>query len=463
MSTLSLFLEKNRTNHLKIYCVGDTMIDEYYQVKVNRISPEVPMPVMLSESHEPIIHAGGAGNVATQFKYFNVRAKLFALTNSKLQHILHEDGIETIRSLNADRQIPIKRRYLDGDTQVTRLDIEKKNYGLNDNDIKAARLNVFQSLFHQKDNADVIVLSDYNKGLFDNFTLFEGVTTIVDPKAGNLERWVGCTIFKPNDKEAQELSGLTCWKEQARYFKDKLKCEAVVITHGGKGVNGIWGDDLFEYTPNSHIHVRSAVGAGDCFVAFLAMAVGHGFRGLEAVEIAFAGGAKYVQGIKNRPITPAELSDIKVIKSEDLKRRDFSLVLTNGCFDILHEQHIDLLKFAKTQADKLVVAVNSDDSIKRLKGENRPVVPLKHRLATLAALECVDFIIIFDGETPLNLIQAVKPDCLVKGGDYKAEDVVGYKEVGGNVVIFPYTEGVSTTDIIENYVKKLGPSFDDPN
>jgi len=459
---MNKFLEKNRNNKLRIDCVGDAMVDQYYKVSVNRISPEFPMPIMRAYSDKPQCRPGGVANVAHQFRHFEVDVQLFCFTDRLLNNVLKDHDLEVAAEAALNVQgwgcasIPVKRRFLDGDIQVTRLDFEQENYGLKNNLGEFCRIATDIQL--GSDLPDVVILSDYNKGYFTlssdctNFLIIEhlnshGVPTIVDPKAGPVSKWKGCTVFKPNAKEAEDLTGETDWRKQAEILQNELACKAVVITHSGSGVVGIWDGKFFEYSSDKKVDVKSSVGAGDCFVAFLAMAIGHGFEGREAVEIAYEAGAIYVQRNLNRPITPAELTRTKIVNPQDLANRDYTLAFTNGCFNILHDQHIELLKFSKRKGEKLVVALNSDESVKRLKGD-RPVKALHQRMKIMAAFEFVDFVTAFDEDTPLNIIKQCKPNCIIKGGDYRKEDVVGYGEVQ-DVHIFPYKEGVSSTLLIE--------------
>jgi D-beta-D-heptose 7-phosphate kinase/D-beta-D-heptose 1-phosphate adenosyltransferase len=299
-----------------------------------------------------------------------------------------------------------------------------------------------------------VILSDYNKGFFSsekNFIdLYKDTITIVDPKSKNIKKWQNCTIFKPNKKEAFELSGLDDWKSQCEYFIEELNCEAVVITDSGNGIVGSYNGEFFEYRPPFNIKAESVIGAGDCFAAFLALALAHGFNPIDSAKIAYHAGLVYVQQKENKPIVLADLIFDKIVKPQDLITRDFSLSFTNGCFDILHTGHLETLKFAKNKADKLIVAVNTDHSIKLLKGENRPIVPLVHRMNVLANLSMVDYVIPFDDETPIGIMEIIKPECLIKGADYQDKDVIG-KEIVNEVYFAPLIENYSSTSIINRF------------
>jgi D-beta-D-heptose 7-phosphate kinase/D-beta-D-heptose 1-phosphate adenosyltransferase len=353
--------------------------------------------------------------------------------------------------------LPIKRRYLDNGIQVApRHDFERPLCGLTPDQIDLFSKDFFSTTSQHK--PDVVILSDYDKGFFNSsqhkiIDYYKDVITIVDPKKGPVDKWKGCTIFKPNSKEAAEISGKNTWQEQAKFFKQELGCEAVVITFGGEKVVGISGNDFFEFVPNKKVLVESVIGAGDCFAAFFAAAIGHGFNPVEAAEIAWEAGSVYVQQRMNRPVVPAELSPDKIVSPKDLRERDFKLVFTNGCFDILHKGHIETLKFAKSKGDKLVVALNTDESIKSFKDKSRPVVPLEHRMAVISSIEHVDFVVSFDEDTPIKAIESIMPDVLVKGDGYQIKDVVGFDLVP-EVFIAPSVEQASTTKFIDEWAKR---------
>lgn len=455
-SLIMEFLQRNRKKTLNIHCVGDAMVDEYYTVKVNRISPEFPMPIMSSESDRPIRRPGGVANVAYQLKHFNARPTLICLPDKKAEKVFAEHGLyQWCQTSDISAKLPIKKRFLDNGIQVVRYDIEVPLCGLSEDSI-----NFYHSLYEETVglNAvrpDVVIFSDYNKGFFWDCgwrpaNIYPYSKIIVDPKKGPISKWKGCTVFKPNAKEAEELSGKRNWKEQAKLFQNELECEAVVITCGGEKVAGIWKNEFFYHTADKKVEVESVVGAGDCFCAVLALAIGHGFNPIDASKIAFEAGSIYVQHKMNGPVCPAELSPDGIVEPEDLANRNFKLVFTNGCFDILHEGHMQTLKFAKSKGDKLVVALNSDASIKRIKDINRPIVPLQQRMAVLANIRHVDFVVYFEEDNPLEVIKKIKPDVLVKGGDYKIEEIIG-ADIVPEVYRAPIVEGLSTSTILAGY------------
>lgn len=448
---ITRFLEKNRQQKLRIYCVGDAMVDEYYNGVVNRISPEFPMSIMTSPTDEPVRRPGGVANVAYQLKYFNVDTTLIGISDDLASdtYIMNELRGEMINARHEGGHVPIKRRFLANGIQVFRHDVEEPYYGVGQVGVNKLLDQLF-GITKELPTPDAVIFSDYDKGFFVDPSLwmrwFGKTITIVDPKKGPVDKWRGCSVFKPNAKEAQEMSGLTYWKDQCLYFHEKLPGTAIVITKGGEGVVGFDGT-FFEYTPKKKIQVESVIGAGDCFVSILSLAIAHGMMVSEAVEVAYRAGEVYVQNRLNRPIVPAELSTSKIVKPEDLVNRDFKLVFTNGCYDILHTGHYATLDFAKSKGDKLVVAINSDESVRRLKGQSRPVNCLEKRLQMVSRLDMVDFVVAFEEDTPLETIQRCCPDVLVKGGDYSGKAIVG-QDIVPEVLYAPLVEGESTTAVL---------------
>ena len=459
MSIISQYLVENRTRKPRIAILGDLMIDEYYKVDVKRISPEAPIPVMRSDNEEPIeIVPGGAANVAYQLKNWNVECTLFGILSQKDLNTLHYLNIVPVVSPN---RIPIKKRFQDGQNLI-RWDIETVSFEINEDDRKKL-LEVFEEEI-KKNSFEIAVLSDYGKGAFGDFKFTQdiitichthGIKIIVDPKDEPIEKWIGCNIFKPNSIEAELFTDVKDPKLQCQRIAEKLSGTNVVITYGGRGVTGMLVDgNIFSHKPNLSTQAISVIGAGDSFVSHLALAVSHNFSLPEAVEIAYKAGVVYVQKEYNKPVYPYELIESKFIHPCDLQKRDFKLVSTNGCYDLgLHLGHISTFQFAKSKGDKLVVLVNSDESVRKLKGEGRPIIPLEQRLNVIAALECVDFIIPFNDDSPFNTIKCMGgTDVLVKGGDYQGGKI-NSSELAKEVYFAPFIEGASTTQTIEKIVK----------
>jgi D-beta-D-heptose 7-phosphate kinase/D-beta-D-heptose 1-phosphate adenosyltransferase len=456
MSTISKFLEQNHIKRPRIAVLGDAMIDEYYEVSVERISPEAPVPVMRSDDDKPkVVVPGGAANVACQFVNWNVECQFYGLVSHDDYQNLHCDLASGPLEQSRTERIPRKRRF-ENKQNLVRWDIEppKQQYSPADYD------RIFNALELDLQNGlDVVVLSDYNKGFFEEFKIAQkiitlchtyGVRTIVDPKNEPIEKWTGCSIFKPNSCEAKRYTNVDSPEHQAQILAEKLPGSDIVITRGGDGVNGMARQGVsFKYVPNFSVDAKFYSGAGDCFAAFFALAIAHGKSLAQASDIAFRAGAEYVQNPYNQPIYPYNLCETKFIDPRDLRNRDFKLAFTNGCWDLtLHAGHLSTLNFAKNKADKLCVGINSDSSVEKLKGGNRPIIGLKDRMSLLAALECVDYVIVFDEDSPQELIKKIQPDCLIKGGDYKMEEI-NSKKLVKNTYLAPLVEGTSTSEIIK--------------
>lgn len=459
MSVLEEFLKLDLAGpELTIGVIGDAMVDEYINVRVKKISPEFPIPVMQTDDEELESFPGGAANVAYQFKHFNINAPLLAFTDSAANLCFAKHNIDTNFCVNIPTKIPRKRRFYSGDFPTYRWDIEKEGYGLENLDKKC--LELYGKSHEHAQTFNALIFSDYGKGVFNKYNdllIPEIPISVVDPKSGDLDRWRGCTVFKPNYQEALNLSGQNTLYDAGNYLLDKLKCEAVIITQGGTGItifdhySPAFGGGIYEVRPTTKLPpAESVIGAGDCFTAFLTMALARGMGIKKSAEVAWEAGTLYVRNRYNKPIPKLCLIDKIIPESPEEyigpKGRDYKLVFTNGVFDILHQGHLQTLKFAKSQGDKLVVAVNSDESTARLK-PGRPIISLEQRMALLAGLECVDFVVSFDQDTPLELIKKIQPDTLVKGAEYQVEKIAGSGFVK-EVVTAPMVEGLSTTKII---------------
>jgi D-beta-D-heptose 7-phosphate kinase/D-beta-D-heptose 1-phosphate adenosyltransferase len=450
MSIIEKFLEKNRQSQAKIAVLGDVMVDEYYDVEVKRISPEAPIPVMRSDDAEPKeLLPGGAANVAYQFHNWNVECQLYAMARYQDITVFQDNGIENIYC-SGPKAAPRKKRF-QSNHGLIRGEVEGKDVIYEDIDFKY----IFEQLEKNlKEGLDVVILSDYGKGFFQHFRRTQdiitlchtyGVKTIVDPKNEPVEKWVGCDVFKPNSIEAERFTDVAEPRFQCQKLAEKLDSTGIVVTYGGDGVYGIENAEPFRYRPNLDVEVASVVGAGDCFASHFALAIAHGFSLPEATEIAYKAGAVYVQRNHNKPVHAYELAESKFIHPQDLKNRDFKLVVTNGCFDLMHPGHLSSLEFAKKHGDKLAVLINSDKSVRALKGKSRPICPLEQRKQLIAGLECVDFVLDFDETSPYNLIDEIKPEVLVKGGLKTTRSAKLVKEF----YTAPIIEGISTSEIIK--------------
>jgi len=451
-SLIKKFLHLNRTKKVRIHCVGDAMIDEYYDISVSRISPEYPIPIIHSNTDVCVKRPGAVANTAYQLKHFNTEVHLICFSDFEATKVFRDHHLLYSPCTTTSPQIPRKKRFLDGTILVKRWDVESANYNFNSEKLIEA-LNDSLTMTKNLEMPDVAILSDYNKGFFNPkqrrawIERYKDCITIVDPKKGPLKDWKGCTVFKPNKQEAFELSGgLTDPQEQCDFFVKQLGCK-VIITNGGSGLFGQSDKGFFKYNPEYCCFAESVVGAGDCFAAILGLTLAHGFELEECAKIAYEAGVLYVQNKMNRPICPAELSKDRLVEPEDLGHRDFKLVFANGVYDIVHSGHTSLLKFAKQKGDKLVVALNTDSSVKRLKGLNRPVMPLAERMAVMAAMRDVDFVVSFDEDTPFEAIKKCRPDVLVKGSDYTIKNTVG-ADIVKDVQFCPLVPNISTTKLL---------------
>lgn len=471
MEALKQFLIDDKLRKIKIAVVGDCLLDEYYYVDANRVSPEFPIPIMKSEDHYPCqVFPGGAANVCFQFSDFNVDLKYYGIINPYAYDVLKNRNILTDYCEKYDCKVPIKRRLYQGQFPLCRWDIEDNHYGINQTELIELR-NSLLKRYVDNDPPDVLIISDYNKGLLDGenaqkWVMAHDTIIIVDPKKGPLSKWKGCTVFKPNLNEIQELTGLSDYKSQIDYLLEQLKCDAIVNTRGGDGIWGVVNGDHFKYSRKvSNGILGGYSGAGDCFCAFLSMALGRCIDIKKAVELAFEAGAIYVQKKHNMPVTKNEFikrfdpisSKIKTreelaVTCEDLRKECKNIGFTSGAFDIFHAGHADYLQKAKSKCDVLVIGLNSDKSVKEYKGDSRPIISENERLKVVAALECVDYVFLFDERRNKDNIEILKPKYYIKAGDYKESELtssVYLKPWGGETIIIPSVTDLSTTKIIE--------------
>ena len=463
-------ISSDKNLKLNIVVIGDIAIDSYHYGKISRICPEFPVAVLNSPDMKGNNFPGMAANVCYQMKHFNANVFLLGLMDKNTACALNNYEFNTNYCVSLiDGKNPLKNRLYDGNHPLLRWDIEQPNYGESNENLSFLResllLNFYKIVDENKIN--IVVLSDYNKGLFSfdfsqkviDFCNNQKITTIVDPKKPPLAKWKSCTYLKPNSFEVKDLTFDGPLEEQMKKISTELDCKGVIVTQEGKGFTCMLDDNLLEYKADNVLpleKVNSTIGSGDAFLSMLAVCLGHDIDFLESCKLAFAVGTKYVQEKHNKPVSINDLKSYfnfsKIIDDIDfLKSRDYTLVFTNGCFDFgLTMAHIECLTFAKKQGEKLIVAINMDESVNRLKGKGRPIMPFLERASIVSALECVDFVVGFNEDTPARLIEELLPSIIVKGGDYKKQDVVGNKLA--EVKIFDFVKVDSTTEKIAKFL-----------
>lgn len=463
----------------RVLVVGDIMLDRYIWGEVERISPEAPVPVVrLARRNE---RPGGAANVAMNIAGLEAPVTLFGFCGQDtdgmlLEKSLQESGVQAEIIAVAGHPTTTKMRILSGKQQMLRLDTEQTGgYPA------TAYWDLIVKVKAALADADAVVISDYAKGALSEEVCQEviqaarrrGVPVLVDPKQRDLRRYRGATTICPNLSELALATGgqsrqLDELLEAGQDLVAQLGIDYLTATLSEKGIAVLTKDSRF-VAPAVARQVFDVSGAGDTVIATLALGAAGGLNVDVAVHLANVAAGIVVGKLGTVPVRRDELltelmpeiglqAREKVLTLDHLKTRAAAwrsqgdrVVFTNGCFDLLHIGHITLLEQARHEGDRLVVAINSDASVRGLKGPSRPIVAERERARILAALAAVDAVVVFDDPTPLLLIEALRPDVIVKGGDYTEESVVGAKEArswGGRVKIVPTVEGFSTTKLI---------------
>lgn len=467
--------------HIRILVVGDLIFDQTITGSVGRISPEAPIPVVKVESR--CNGLGGAGNVAHNLSRLGCRVTMAGVIGTDqdahlLRGMLEEKRIGSDLLVEVERISTKKVRVVSSRQQMLRMDFEKTDPLAPCEEI--AVLGKIEGEIEK--GVDAVVISDYGKGVCTAglcrsliaLCRDREIPVIVDPKGADWGRYSGCTLITPNLKELGEAAQRAVPNEDdeiekaARELRERFGLENILVTRSDRGMSLVSGREVF-HEPAQAREVFDVSGAGDTVVAVLAAFISGGLPLEDAARTAnraagfvvgkagtyAIGKFELLQELKQGPASP---SFSKVVPLEDAvrtvaawKAEDKRVVFTNGCFDILHAGHVYCLERARSLGDRLVVGLNSDSSVRLLKGPSRPINAENFRAMLLAALSPVDLVVLFEEETPLTLIRALKPDILVKGGDYGPEDVVGAVETvswGGKVVIVPRFEGLSTTGIL---------------
>lgn len=460
---------------VRVLVVGDLMLDRYWHGSTSRISPEAPVPIVHVKQNEQ--RAGGAGNVALNLAALGAKATVLGFSGKDeaaeaLQTLLQAAGVLCLLEQVDTCATITKLRVMSRHQQLIRLDFEDGFHGL-DSD------NLLHRYHAELEQAQAVVLSDYGKGTLTEVRQFIALArrlkkpVLVDPKGTDFSLYKQATVLTPNLSEFEAVVG-KCFDQQALVEKGlnllaELELEALLVTRGEHGMSLLSRNAAPLHLPTHAREVFDVTGAGDTVISVLAASIAAKKSLEEATALANVGAGIVVGKLGTATVSPQEFNyalsgqraqqrgvcslagALQAIKQA--KAAGEKIVATNGCFDILHPGHIRYMQQAKALGDRLVLLVNSDASVKRLKGPTRPVNDLNYRMEMLAALECVDWVVAFDEDTPATLIAQILPDILVKGGDYQdVTAIVGYTSVlqnGGEVRILPFVEGHSTTSIIE--------------
>jgi D-beta-D-heptose 7-phosphate kinase / D-beta-D-heptose 1-phosphate adenosyltransferase len=459
----------------KVLVVGDVMLDQYWRGDVSRISPEAPVPVVHVHSVEQRV--GGAGNVALNINALGGSARLLGLVGNDVAAEFIEKSLEKEHIANcllrvSDVPTISKLRVIGHNQQLIRLDFEKHF-------TKWQEEPFFTAYLTQLADSNLVILSDYGKGtLRHSVRMIElarkmGKPVLVDPKGRDFSIYRGATVIKPNMAEFEAVVG-PCNNDEneivtkALPLLEQYDFQAILITRGAGGMSLICNDKQVYHLPTQAREVYDVTGAGDTVIAALGSAMASGEELFAAMVIANIAAGEAVKKLGTAAVSISELrraiqrqqNSYAAILDEwqllqqvkDARFHGEKIVMTNGCFDILHSGHVTYLEKAKALGQRLIVAVNDDASVFRLKGKGRPINKVQGRMLVLAALGAVDWVVPFSEDTPERLIKLISPDILVKGGDYKVSEIAGSDHIlssGGEVIIIPLEDGFSTTGILE--------------
>ena len=461
----------------RLLVAGDVMLDRYWYGPTSRISAEAPVPIVRIQRDET--RPGGAANVALNIAGLGGNARLLGVTGrdsaaDTLRRALSARGVLVDFETSQNEPTITKLRVLSRNQQLIRLDFEES----------LARVGAFDRAGYCRrymaalEATQVVILSDYGKGtLVDATDLIAAARTagrpiLVDPKGNDWRPYTGATLLTPNLAEFETVVGVCLSEEEiatkAHRLCNDLSLEALLVTRSEQGMMLLVSGQEPVFLPAQAREVYDVTGAGDTVIATIGACLATGQDFAQAAHFANLAAGIVVGKLGTATVDPAELAravrrqhedDAGVLDEDELIARTAEaraqgqiIVMTNGCFDLLHVGHVRYLEAARRLGDVLIVAVNNDQSVKRLKGDERPLNPLSDRMQLLAALKYVDWVVPFSEDTPQRLIARVLPDFLVKGGDYDPEQVVGYKEVtstGGQVVILDFYPGYSTTGILD--------------
>jgi D-beta-D-heptose 7-phosphate kinase/D-beta-D-heptose 1-phosphate adenosyltransferase len=479
---IEILTEKIRNGLVKpIVCVGDIMLDRFYYGHVSRISPEAPVPVLLIQDEKLML--GGAGNVVANISKLDVATKFLSVLGDDNDGAMLRDMLNELAGCNPvilsehNRLTTVKTRCVGSNQQIVRLDKESTS----EISIESQRYLILSILDSLKIGG-VLILSDYGKGVLSNTVITEAVKAanasdmkvVVDPKGNNYEKYRDVFLITPNRKELAEATGFTVNSDEtityaARVLIERYGIKNVLVTRSEEGMTLVPNEGDVCHIRTTARDVYDVTGAGDTVLATLSVALCCGVSLYEASLLANQAASVVVGKAGTAAININELHD-SILKNEAIsaekklfsstqirrlvsewKLSGFCVGFTNGCYDLLHPGHVTLLEKCRAKCDKLVVAINTDKSVKRLKGDSRPVQSEISRAIIIASLQSVDAVVLFSEDTPLALIQDLCPDKLFKGGDYSLQSIVGAEIVnntGGEVVIIDLVPDQSTTRLI---------------
>jgi D-beta-D-heptose 7-phosphate kinase/D-beta-D-heptose 1-phosphate adenosyltransferase len=472
-------IDLSQLEHARLLVVGDVMLDRYWHGGTSRISPEAPVPVVKVEDADD--RPGGAANVALNIASLGGRASLAGVVGDDdnaghLERALESANVNAHLHRSADVPTITKLRVMSRNQQLIRLDFESPLWNVDTTPL-------IEKVQSALGDADVVILSDYGKGSLNRVEALiaaaraAGKRVLVDPKGSDFSRYRGASVITPNLTEFEAIVGPCAddaeLAEKGEQLRATLELEALLVTRSERGMTLIREGLAPLHLPTHAREVFDVTGAGDTVIGVLglALAAGHGFG--EAVMLANLAAGLVVAKPGTAVLSVAELytalhgdslAEYGVIEEKSLigavraaQARGERVVMTNGCFDILHAGHVAYLEQAKRLGDRLIVAVNDDASVARLKGPKRPINTLARRAQVLAGLAAVDWVVPFSEDTPARLIEAILPDRLVKGGDYRPEDIAGGEAVianGGEVLVLGFEDGVSTTTMIDTILDR---------
>jgi len=476
----------NNSERPKILVVGDLILDEYIWGGVHRISPEAPVPILETRSEN--LALGGAANVANNLVGLGCEVHLCGAIGQdekgdKLLQTIHDRSIQTEGIFRfVHRPTTSKMRIIAHNQQILRVDKEDNRPITEETEKK-----LIQYINQVIPGVDGIICSDYHKGILTEKVIKAVMhraqksqkPVIVDPKSSDFSLYKGATIITPNLKEVARSVPIKIEDNEdlgraAEYLLNLTKAQAILITQGKDGMSLYQNKEKLVSIPTVAKEVFDVTGAGDTVISVFSMAVFVGFDYEEAAWLSNMAASVVVGKVGTAVVTLTEINEFlqeellrtsrTVLELEELKKiismaksTDKKVVFTNGCFDIIHGGHIEFLKKAKSMGDILIVGLNTDQSVKKLKGENRPIKNEQERANILSALKYIDYITLFGETTPEKLIREIRPDILVKGNDYKIDEVVGREIVegyGAKVELIPIVHGHSTTNTLEKIMEK---------